>query len=271
MPTFLIDNGSLRPDAVRNLRQVAAGLSARVGEKIWPVSMLHSSKIDPALLDGEEALVWERQTKRALEAGERDFYLVPFFFGPTGALEDYLPERLAVLRARYGPFRVRLAPFLFDPGKLDLVQVLAARVREALQQQPFCGPIVLCDHGSPKREVAAVRDALAAQLSRLLDRPVAPASMERRDGPEYAFNDPLLAHLLRQPGFCDQTVVVALLFLSPGRHAGDGGDIATICAEAEAEFPRLLTHRTELVGTHPAILDVLEQRYRAGLDGVREV
>ncbi|MDP0502010.1 MAG: CbiX/SirB N-terminal domain-containing protein [Verrucomicrobiota bacterium JB022] len=272
MQAFLIDNGSLRPDSVLNLRAVAAALSERVGHEVLPVSMLHSSKIDPALLGGEEALVWERQTKRAIEAGERDFYLIPFFFGPTGAINDYLPERLAKLRERYGDIRVQVAPFLFDPAQPDLAEILAARVREVQQREGLRDvPLALCDHGSPKIEVAAVRDQVAQQLTDILGHQVVGCSMERREGPEYDFNEPLLARLLRQPGFHDGPVIVSLLFLSPGRHAGEGGDVATICAEAQAEYPRLQTYRTDLVGTHPAIVDLLAKRYRAGLSDPRSV
>ncbi|KAF0094059.1 MAG: cobalamin (vitamin B12) biosynthesis CbiX protein [Puniceicoccaceae bacterium 5H] len=266
MQALLIDNGSLRADSVLNLRAVARALSERVGHEVVPVSLLHSSKIDPAALEGEPALVWERYTREQIEAGERDFYVIPFFFGPTGAIEDYLPERLERLRERLGDIHVQVAPFLFDAEEVDLAQILAARIREVQQQHGLRDvPVALCDHGSPKPEVAAVRDALAQQLTDILNHQVVPCSMERREGPEYDFNEPLLERLLRQPGFHDSPLIVSLLFLSPGRHAGEGGDVATICAEAERVFPNLQTYRTDLVGTHPAIVDILEQRFIKGL------
>ena len=56
------------------------------------------------------------------------------------------------------------------------------------------------------------------------------ACMERREGKEYDFNDPLLETLLEDKkvsgGSC---VILAQLFLAPGRHAGPDGDITQIC------------------------------------------
>ena len=75
--------------------------------------------------------------------------------------------------------------------------------------------------------------------------------MERRPGPAYAFADPLLENALRDrfdtfaaakataPDTEERShllVVVALLFLSPGRHAGPGGDIATILEDAKCSL-----------------------------------
>lgn len=87
--------------------------------------------------------------------------------------------------------------------------------------------------------------------------------MERREGPEYAFNEPLLEQALRQPPFDRGDVIVALQFLAPGRHAGAEGDIAAICAAAEAAQPGLRTHLTTTLGAHPQVVDVLASRFRA--------
>ena len=99
---------------------------------------------------------------------------------------------------------------------------------------------------------------------------VAAASMERRPGPKYAFCEPLLESVLRIPQWCQHPlVIVALLFLGPGKHAGAGGDIAQIIAEAAAvatglgQSPLVLT--TDLVGGHPLLLDVLVDRYKGAV------
>ena len=81
-------------------------------------------------------------------------------------------------------------------------------------------------------------------------------SMERRDGEKYDFNDPLLAPLLdelNKKG--EKEVVLSQLFLSPGRHAGKGGDLEEICSSFEGRLTR-----TELLGTHPSIIEILEDR-----------
>src|SRR5208283_5060273 len=87
--------------------------------------------------------------------------------------------------------------------------------------------------------------------------PLLAASMESPDGPDFAFNRPLLAEALARPGFDSGDVVVAPLFLSPGRHAGPGGDLVRMAREAEARTPRLRCHFTELVGSHPIALETL--------------
>ena len=57
-----------------------------------------------------------------------------------------------------------------------------------------------------------------------------------------------------------------MLFISPGRHAGPGGDIAEICREAEGRIPGLKTHMSELFATHPGSIEILAKRYRQGLE-----
>ena len=267
MRYFLVDNGSLRAESVLNLRWVAGEVSRASGLTIEPASLLHSSRVPASELGGEPAVNLERRMRRCLEAGERAFTVIPFFFGPTGALTDYLPKRLAFLRERYGPFELERAPFLHlesENGPGDLADLLADRVGECLEQRGWVRPrVALVDHGSPLAVVTAVRDALARSLAdRLGDaaESVAPCSMERREGPEYAFNEPLLEHLLGEPGWRDGPVVVSLLFLSPGRHAGPGGDVAEICQRAEAAAPGLRTAMTGLLGTHPGIVPLLLRR-----------
>ena len=269
---FLFDNGSLRPAATLSLRRVAAALSVKLGREVRPVSLLHSSAIDPAVLEGRPAELLEPALRRTLEGGGRSFVLLPLFFGPSAALSDYVPGRLAALLPGYAGVEVKLAPCLVDPGdKGDdrIAQALAAQVRRCWQERGWTRtPVVLVDHGSPQRAVAAVRDALAEQVRRILGEAAAAvyaASMESRVGEEYAFNRPLLAERLRQPP-CDRgPVVVGLQFVSAGRHAGPDGDVAAICAAAEAERPGLTTAMTEPLGEDPRVLAVLADRFAQAL------
>ena len=49
---------------------------------------------------------------------------------------------------------------------------------------------------------------------------------KRREGEKYDFNDPLLARLLNEwSSNREKEVVLAQLFLSPGRHAGKGVEL----------------------------------------------
>jgi sirohydrochlorin ferrochelatase len=113
-----------------------------------------------------------------------------------------------------------------------------------------------------------VREHLARQLRTRLGptvRGVLAASMERRPESEYDFNEPLLERAFDRPGFDAGPVIVAMLFLSPGRHAGPDGDIARICADAQQRHPGLRIVMTDLVGRHPGLIPILVDRVRAGL------
>ena len=200
--------------------------------------------------------------------------MLPFFFGPSKALTGYLPERMATMQERFPHVKVRVAKPLVDEfgdNDLRLAHLLADNVRDKLK--PGAKPhVALVDHGSPIPEVTAVRNRLAGQLSVLLADDVAcvaAASMERREGDEYRFNEPLLENLLVTSEFKAGPVILAMLFLSPGRHAGEGGDIAEICAAAEQQDPGLSVTTTQLVGEHHGIVDILHSRLRQAIDDQR--
>jgi sirohydrochlorin ferrochelatase len=268
---FLFDNGSLRAASTLSLRRVAAALAARAGREVTGVSLQHSNRVPAEELGGEPAQLLEpalREFLAAEPAGAAD--LLPLFFGPSAALSEQVPDRMAELSRQFPAACLRLARSLVDPAAPDdrrVARMLADQVRSAAQTVGWRRPkVLLVDHGSPTRAVTAVRDLLGGQLrAELVDEAeaVGVASMERRAGVEHDFNEPLLATALRCPPFRDGEVVVALQFLSPGRHAGPGGDIAAICRAAEAEQPALRTWMTEPLGAHPLLLDVLADRLAA--------
>ena len=276
---LLVDNGSLRPQATLNLRRLAAALSRRTGETVEAASLLHSHKVPAEQLEGEKAVTLGPLAERLAAEGETELVVVPFFFGPSQALTRYLPERLAEVQAAHPRLAVRVALPLFDTLHgldLRLVRLLADNVREAMgpareeRDHARRPTVVLVDHGSPIPEVAAVRNVLAGQLGALLEGEagsVTFASMERREGDEYRFNEPLLADLLASRALAGREVILAMLFLSPGRHAGEGGDIAEITARAMAASPGLSVTPSRLVGEHDGILELLASRVAQGLAG----
>jgi len=278
MPSvFLVDNGSLRPDATLNLRRVAAALSERTGLPIEATSLLHSNKVPAEKLGGVPAPTLGPVAERHAAEGSREMIVLPFFFGPSRALTDYLPQRLATLQEQHPGVHVRVASPLVDlqgPLDLRLAHVLRDGVLEQLQSLPpdIRPAVALVDHGSPIPEVTAVRNLLAGQLGVLLQDQVSrvtPASMERREGEQYRFNEPLLETLLEQPGFSQGQVILSMLFLSPGRHAGEGGDIADICGAAEQRHPGLGVAISRLAGEHDGIVDILADRLNQALSGER--
>ena len=91
---------------------------------------------------------------------------------------------------------------------------------------------------------------------------VAACSMERRPGEEFAFNEPLLENLLAREGWRDEPVIVALLFIGPGKHAGPDGDVAQIVRRVRAE--KMDTVRfTRVMGAHPRLGEILAERLGA--------
>lgn len=267
---LLVDNGSLEPAAVLRLRVLAETLSGRLGRKVEPVSLLHADRVPAAQVAGRAAEVLEPALRRRLEAGVSSFLIVPLFIGPTRALSEFIPMVIERLRPEFPALQVQVAEPLHG-GKDDrLARILAEQVTAVLSADPGIAGTVrvaVVDHGSPVRAVAAVRDEVAAQLAACLRgrvAAVAPCSMERRPGSAYDFNEPLLGQLLATAPWNQGQVVVAHLFLLPGRHAGPGGDIAQICEAAErASGGNLRITRTGLLGDHPMLLDILHDRARS--------
>ncbi|NCC28186.1 MAG: cobalamin biosynthesis protein CbiX [Gammaproteobacteria bacterium] len=268
---LLIDNGSKRADATLSLRRIASGLADRLGETVHPVSLLHSDRIPPSALHGQAADTFEPFLRRRLSEDARRFLILPLFFGPSRAIGDYVPERIAALQEERGPFQVRIARALcpLPEGEPELVEILLEHIHEAAAEQGIAPRrILLVDHGSPIPTVTEVRRWLASQLAqRLADDSgtgvaLGEAVMERRSGAEYDFNGELLEDRLRALAAEDIStpVILSMLFLSPGRHAGPGGDITEICASVERDHPGFHVHPSALVGSHPRLLDILEAR-----------
>ncbi|MBS9403577.1 cobalamin biosynthesis protein CbiX [Halomonas sp. TRM85114] len=273
----LVDNGSLRPQATLNLRRLAHSLSQATGEAVEAASLLHSYKIPAEKLDGHKAVSLGPLAERYAAEGVTELLVLSFFFGPSQALTGYLPERLAEVQAKYPQLSVKVALPLVDSQAtvdLRLAQLLADNVRERMSgllvEKDSRPTVVLVDHGSPIPEVTAVRNYLAGQLSVLLADEascVTFASMERRDGEAYRFNEPLLEDLLVSPALAHSDVILSMLFLSPGRHAGEGGDIAEMCEQAKSRSPGLSVTTTRLVGENDAIVDILTTRLQQALAG----
>ena len=280
MTVALIDNGSLEPAATRNLRVVAADLSATLGPPVHPVSWKHSDRIPPAALGGDPAGTTLAPFVRAqLAAGERQFIFAPFFISAQGAIGSALRRELETLQREHAatPFDFTFTTGLADAGVI--AHIVAARVRETIAiaslERP---PVLVIDHGGPSPASAALRNRLADDTRAILGDEVSSVTAASMEGGDHAHNHPLLAEALAALAAPSASsaptaaaaksatdVVVALLFLSPGRHAGPGGDIAEICGAAEAAAPTLRCHLTDLVGTHPLAAPALAAALRATL------
>jgi sirohydrochlorin ferrochelatase len=255
-PILLTDNGSLQPAATLRLRALADKISRILGRPVTPVSVLHSDKIDPALLNGTPAATFEPYARQRHAEGVGELDILPLFIGPSLALTEFLPERAQALGVR-----LNMLPTLWSPGNEDALVELLLDHLKATGWTPGSGTVLLCDHGSPIREVTAAREDLAARLRQKLNlstEALLGCAMERRAGPEYAFNEPMLADAMAR---AQGKVVVLMLFILPGRHAGPGGDVATLCAQ---HAPANVTWQlSPLLGEHPQLATILAHNYRS--------
>ena len=268
---LITDNGSYRPEATFSLRSLAKRLGERVGETIHPVSLLHSTKVSPDKLEGVPAEIFEPFIKKKREEGINRFHVTPMFFGPSAAILEYMPQRVEDLRKKWPELEVRIAPCvvnLDDKSDTRMAQILVDQILAAKKEQNYTQPAVaVVDHGAPRIKVTEVRNHLGEQVRQLLPKDQFPlvtaCSMERRDGDEYAFNEPLLENIIGAEGF-QKEIIISMLFASPGRHAGPGGDVAQICKEAAEQYPELKWHMSDLVAGHDGIIELLAERFQQG-------
>jgi sirohydrochlorin ferrochelatase len=249
MIVALIDNGSLEPAAHLNLRAVAASLSTRTGVNVRAVSWKHSDRITESALNGTPAWALEPFIRAMFALGQREFVFVPFFISPQGAIGSALRAQLEKLQRTVGEFEFQFAEGLADRGILP--RIVADRIRSVIHEHRIAQPrIIVVDHGGPSALSAAVRDQLVANVRALMSKEVTTIVAASMEGA----HPPLLAAVLRQPEFSSQGLIIAPLFLSPGRHAGPDGDVARITREAN---PR--ARLASLVGTHPLAIEALAE------------
>jgi sirohydrochlorin ferrochelatase len=259
MRIALVDNGSLEPAAHAGMRAAAAAIGGRAGVHVEAVSWRHSDRIPSYALEGGPAHTLVTWVRDQVAAGEREFLLIPFFISPQGAIGSSLRGDLLALQAKAGGFEFSFADGL--SADAPIAAIVADRVREAAAAAGLKRPQVLVvDHGGPVRASAEVRDKVAKAARSLLQGEVSrltAASMESPDGPDFDYNLPLMADALLSPVLNAGDVIIAPLFLSPGRHAGPGGDLTRIARGAEARSPGLRCHFAGLVGTHPLAIEHL--------------
>jgi sirohydrochlorin ferrochelatase len=117
--------------------------------------------------------------------------------------------------------------------------------------------IIIVDHGSRRAEANALLDTIAAHYrARTGAAIVEPAHME--------LAEPSIAQAFdRCVAAGAETVVIALFFLSPGRHSRE--DIPQLAAEAAARHPGVHWYITPPLGQNPALIDLLHQQVQSAL------
>jgi hypothetical protein len=264
-PIYLLaDNGSLEAQATLSLRKSAHIVGLLAGVDVCPVSLLHSSKVDPQLLDGIKAEIMEDFLAGTGAQSAQELRVLPFFFGPSRALTEWLPEKLEQWKSERDGRSFRILDCLYQSGDTRLAVALEDLCLQAINRNELKKPfLALVDHGTPVFDVHRVREEVGEELKeRMADRisGFSTCSMERREGDEYDFNEPLLENLLDEKTEEFEEVLVAQLFLFPGRHAGEGGDLDRICSSFADSSPSHRLVRTDLLGAHPSVLEILLER-----------
>jgi len=260
---LLVDNGSLEPGSTLALRSLSQKAGHLIGREVRAVSVLHSGKVPPELLNGEPAVVFKQAVTEAAAEGIDELIVLPLFIGPGRTVTVAIPEQFSLEAG--AKMRLRLAPVLYGPDG-GLRRILCGQLRAA-GWRPKSGTVLLCDHGSPSREMAAVRDAMAEELRgelELAPEELTACSMERRPGAEYAFNEPLLESAIAK---VRGDAVVLMQFLLPGRHAGSGGDVAEICRRHAPAGARWKL--SPLIGEHEDLPALIAERFKQTVNSER--
>mmetsp|Transcript_6493 Transcript_6493/g.7425 ORF Transcript_6493/g.7425 Transcript_6493/m.7425 type:complete len:668 (+) Transcript_6493:89-2092(+) len=263
---LLVDNGSLRPEPTLQFRKYAKMLEEASSDfpfslTVKAVSARHSHKIPVEQLDGISA-----ETLAEIQSNKEGFssdqvLCVPMFLSNSRTVTSFIPGALTTISNQSKKrFSFRVSDPLVKPTKIlqDLQEPcsiesilcnMIRRVRENIPEKEECA-VVLVDHGSPSRDVNAVRRGLAGSLRIMLGDEVSKVvdcSMERREGEYYDFNDPLLENVFDLGGMGVGSVILAYAFLAPGRHAGKDGDIEEILNDVKARHPELKIYQTGLI------------------------
>src|SRR5690606_34785614 len=115
------------------LRRLAAALEAKIGERVEPVSLAHSTKVATADLRGRPAELLEAALDRVIGEGVRDIVVVPLCIGPSHAVVRHVPAVIAERTQANPGVVVKLAAPLFGAGETRLAEILADHVRDELK------------------------------------------------------------------------------------------------------------------------------------------
>ncbi|KAL3662964.1 hypothetical protein V7S43_011908 [Phytophthora oleae] len=277
----LVNIGSLRAEPYLDLRQISFRLSRALGQPVVPCSFRFSNRVDPQELNGLEAKTFEKVlTEHLASCGDNasEVIVLPLFFGKSSTLTEFLPKTIDKVWAAASPassLRVRVGGCLVDQENAKdtrVAQILLERIHQVVDFEIVNEDVtvLVVDHGTPNRDVHESRELVAQELRELLKthkhvKLVDTACMERREGAEYDFNDPLLSVALDHYTIDKGIVVCAKMFLSNGRHAGEKGDIEEIVEDVSARHPGVDVRVTEALGTHELLSEILQDRYRTVL------
>ena len=260
-PIYLLaDNGSFEAGSTLSPRKAhSAGLLA--GVEILPVSLLHSFKVDPSLLDGIKAETMEPFLAGPIAQSAFELRILPFFFGPSRALTEWLPEKLEQWKSQKDGRNFRILDCLHQPGDIRLAVALEdlcfRSIKRSKMKKPF---LALVDHGTPVFDVHRVREEVGKEIKERMKDYVSgfsTCSMERRDGEEYDFNEPCSKPFDPKES-ARKCSSLNSSFLPGVVGKGIWSDMQMFAGSSPSR--RLV--RTDLLGTHSSVVEILADRIR---------
>ncbi len=262
---LLVDNGSLRPSPILTLRQIAKKLNFETPFEVLPMGLLHSNKVDLHLLEGKPAETIKTFLKSDRGTREKDLLVLPFFLGPSLGVTDWLVSLLEYWKNEKKDRSFTILNCLHQDGDERLAFAMKHKLNQMVSENDIKNPsVAMVDHGTPIIQVNQVREAVGKSLKQMIHdqfKMFSTCSMERRDGEEYNFNDPLLEDLLEKwLSQGEEEIIVLLFFLLSGRHAGDNGDIAKICKRVGMKYPKSKILVTKPLGNSEIVFDILKDQ-----------
>ena len=265
----MVDNGSLRPEAGLMTRRLARLLSNEIGIPVIAASQAHSNRIPAEALEGKPIPLLEVLLNRICPLPNlREVCVIPLLLVTGGVIYQKIESRVLKFSEMYPHLTFSMTEALVsesDPADEGIVGMVYEQVRATIERHLLVEPrVILVDHGSPDPTGAQTRNHVAERLTRLLGNTVervVPSSMERRHGSEYDFNEPLLEKALEesaQNGLGN--IVLARLFLQPGRHNGKRGDIEQICLSVSSRFPSMRIYNLPAVFSEKQLVQLLKRR-----------
>ncbi|NDF49292.1 MAG: cobalamin biosynthesis protein CbiX [Betaproteobacteria bacterium] len=253
---LLVDNGSLEAATTLCLRQLSKEVSLLIGQEVHPVSVLHSQKVSPTLLNNQPAQIFADAVQQAVQERISKLIVLPLFLGPSLAITEFIPAQFQLHATNN--MQLIVANTLYGPDG-ELRDILIDNLKSTNWHKDKT-TVLLCDHGTPILEVNRVRNELAKEIREKLslnNEQLIACSMERREGDQYAFNEPLLESALSQ---VSNQAIILMQFLLPGRHAGPGGDVAEIC---EKNAPSgVIWELSPLIGQNTKLPHLLARRFK---------
>jgi hypothetical protein len=262
---LLVDNGSLRPGAVLSLRKIAKQLGSECSYDVIPMGLLHSNKIDKSMLNGKSGETIGTFLSSEKAQDQSNLLILPFFLGPSLGVTDFLVEKLNIWKNEKSGRSFHVLTCLHSYNDMKLAVALSNETIRVIEDEGLdCPHLALVDHGTPIIKVNQVREDVGKSLEEMMGAKVSDfttCSMERREGDEYKFNEPLLESVLDEWGNAGvKEIVVSLLFLLSGRHAGKGGDIENIFEKAKCKFPGMKIASTRPLGENSIIYKILKDK-----------